>query len=172
MREIIIVDGYNFIFSQAQGKEIADLAHARERLLSRLAQYTALTDTNVVVVFDAYRVKKGREYTEQHGRLTIIFSAEGEAADTVIERLVGKLSGRCTISVVTADWHEQRSVLGHGALRIPPKEFEGELREVIKQHQAHIPTASRPGDNYVENRLADDIRSILAKWRKNVRKSD
>jgi predicted RNA-binding protein with PIN domain len=172
MREITLVDGYNFIFSRIQGKEIADLAHARERLLNQLAQYTVLTGINVVVVFDAYRVKGGREHTEQHGGLTVIFTAEGEAADTVIERLVSQLVGRFTVSVVTADWLEQRLVLGYGALRIPPKEFEAQLSQVIAEHQAHVPTASRPGDDYVENRLAEDIRSILAKWRRNVRKSE
>jgi hypothetical protein len=57
-------------------------------------------------------------------------------------------------------------------LRIPPKEFEAQLTEVLGEHQAHIPTASRPGDDYVENRLADDIRSILAKWRRSARKSE
>ncbi|MCL6559780.1 MAG: NYN domain-containing protein [Firmicutes bacterium] len=164
MHEITIVDGYNLIYSQLQGKEPVDLAHARERLLSQLAQYAVLAGVAVVVVFDAYRVKGGKEHTEQRDGLTVIFTAEGESADTVIERLVAQLAGRFTVSVVTADWAEQRVVLGYGALRIPPKEFELQVNEIIKQHQSLVPTASRPGDDYVENRLADDIRAILAKW--------
>ncbi|MEW6573392.1 MAG: NYN domain-containing protein [Bacillota bacterium] len=164
MREIIIVDGYNMIFAQAAGKEV-DLAHARERLLNQLLQYAVLAGVDVVVVFDAYRVKGGREHTEQRGGLTVIFTAEGESADTVIERLCAQLSERFTISVVTADWAEQRLALGYGALRVTPREFDAEVKEVIQSHQDRIPTAARPADDYIESRLAEDIRTILSKWR-------
>lgn len=164
MRELVIVDGYNMIFTQAAGKEV-DLAHARERLLNQLIQYAALTGLDVVVVFDAYRVKGGREQTEQRGGLTIIFTAEGESADTVIERLCAQLADRFTISVVTADWAEQRLALGYGALRVTPKEFDREVKEIIQRHRDRVPTAARPADDYIESRLAEDIRIILSKWR-------
>ncbi|MEW6448626.1 MAG: NYN domain-containing protein [Bacillota bacterium] len=164
MREIIIVDGYNMIFLQAAGKEL-DLAHARERLLDRLVQYAVLAGVEVVVVFDAYRVKGGKEESEQRDGLTVIFTAEGESADTVIERLCAQLSDRFTVSVVTADWAEQRLALGYGALRMTPKEFDTEVNEVIQRHRKQVSTASSPTDNYIENRLAEEMRVILSKWR-------
>ncbi|HIE11880.1 MAG TPA: NYN domain-containing protein [Desulfotomaculum sp.] len=164
MREIIIVDGYNMIFTQAAGKQV-DLAHARERLLNQLLQYAVLAGVEVVVVFDAYRVKGGKEHAENRGGLTVIFTAEGEAADTVIERLCAQLSDRFIISVVTADWAEQRLALGYGALRVTPKEFDAEVNAVIQRHQDQVPTASRPADDYIESRLAEDIKTVLSKWR-------
>ncbi|MEW6771873.1 MAG: NYN domain-containing protein [Bacillota bacterium] len=165
MRELVIVDGYNLIFHQELIKEAADLAHARERLLNRLAQYAALTGIKVVVVFDAYRVRGGREHAEQRDGLTVIFTAEGEAADTVIERLSSRLADYWEVSVVTADAAEQRLVLGHGALRVPPKEFSAKVDETLQQSQQTVAHGSRPGDDYLENRLADDVRAVLTRWR-------
>ncbi|MEW6173605.1 MAG: NYN domain-containing protein [Bacillota bacterium] len=168
MREVTIVDGYNLIFFRMQGKAPGkefDMAHARDRLLDQLSQYAALAGVNLVVVFDAYRVKGGKEHIEQQDGLTVIFTAEGEAADTVIERLAAQLAGSSTVSVVTADRAEQRMVLGHGALRIPPREFDAMVTEVIQRYRNQEPAASRPGDDSVESRLTGSIRTIMAKWR-------
>jgi predicted RNA-binding protein with PIN domain len=164
MRELVIVDGYNLIFHQELVKETADLAHARERLLNRLVQYAALTGVKVVVVFDAYRVRGGKEHAEQRDGLTVIFTAEGETADTVIERLSSQLAGYWEVSVVTADAAEQRLVWGHGALRVPPKEFSAKVDETLRcsRQATH---GSRTGDDYLENRLAEDVRAVLTRWR-------
>ena len=166
MRELVIVDGYNLIFHQEMVKETANLEHARERLLNQLAQYAALTGVKVVVVFDAYRVKGGREQTWQRGGLTVIFTAEGEAADTVIERLSSQLGSYWNVSVVTADAAEQRLVWGYGALRVSPREFSARVGEVLQRSQEEVRGLSRPGDDYLENRLAEDVRAILARWRR------
>ncbi|MEW6182716.1 MAG: NYN domain-containing protein [Bacillota bacterium] len=168
MREATIVDGYNLIFFRLQGKAPGkefDMAHARDRLLNQLAQYAALTGVDVVVVFDAYRVKGGKGSVEQRDDVTVIFTAEGEAADTVIERLAAQLAGSFTVSVVTADRAEQRMVLGHGALRIPPREFDAMVAEVIQRYRNQESVSSRPGDDSVESRLTGGIRKIMAKWR-------
>lgn len=168
MRELTIIDGYNLIFTQGLDRETTDLAHARERLINLLGQYATLTGTEIILVFDAYRVKGGKESATCHDGITVIFTAAGETADTVIERLSAYLKNRYTVSVVTADWPEQRIVLGYGALRISPRVFYQQVTEVIRRHQESIPTAlrPRPAESYLEERLTEEIRNILENWRR------
>ncbi|WP_334111131.1 NYN domain-containing protein [Thermodesulfitimonas autotrophica] len=167
MRELTIIDGYNLIFTQGLDREATDLAHARERLVNLLGQYAALTGTEIILVFDAYRVKGGKGHATRQDGITVIFTAEGETADTVIERLSAHLINRHTVSVVTADWSEQRMVIGHGALRIPPRAFYQQVAEVIKRHQESIPTVPRPAESYLEERLTEEIRNALENWRRS-----
>uniref|UniRef100_A0A7C1J849 NYN domain-containing protein n=1 Tax=Ammonifex degensii TaxID=42838 RepID=A0A7C1J849_9THEO len=166
MREVIIVDGYNLIFTQGLEKKVADLAHARERLVNLLSQYAALTGTEIILVFDAYRVKSTRQHTVQQNGITVVFTSEGETADTVIERLAAHLINHYTVSVVTADWPEQRIVIGYGALRIPPRIFYQQVTETIKRQQESLSTASRPRESYLEEKLNEKIRSLLENWRR------
>ncbi|MGQ9513378.1 NYN domain-containing protein [Thermodesulfitimonas sp.] len=167
MRELIIIDGYNLIFTQGLNKNALDLAHARDRLINILSQYATLTGVEIILVFDAYRVKSGRENTIHQDGITVIFTATGETADTVIERLSAHLINRYTVSVVTADWPEQRIVSGYGALRVPPRAFYQRVTETIKRHQRSIPTVSQPAEGYLEERLNKEIRNALENWRRS-----
>lgn len=167
MREITIIDGYNLIFTQGLHTQVADLAHARERLINQLAEYTALTGKEIILVFDAYRVKEGKGETQQQDRLTVIYTGAGETADTVIARLAAHLANHRTVTVVTADWPQQRIVLGHGALRVPPRSFYQEVTTVLKASREKVPTASQPADDQLEKRLTHEVRRVLENWRRS-----
>lgn len=163
MKEYLLVDGYNVIFQSPELKSLGNLEHARERLIAALINYAALTDQQVTVVFDAHLVPGGVGHAERHDGVEVIYTAQGETADTAIERLAGKLSSMGIVFVVTADYTEQRLILGQGAYRVPPGEFWQKVRQL--RAQAGTYRRDLPADGYLENRLEDRIRASLEAWR-------
>lgn len=59
MKDLIIVDGYNFIFNYYKAKKISsdDLAYLRGRLISDLSQYKNYKGCSIIVVFDAKKAR-------------------------------------------------------------------------------------------------------------------
>ncbi|MEW6540958.1 MAG: NYN domain-containing protein [Bacillota bacterium] len=165
MKDHLVVDGYNVIFNSPELKDLNDLEHARARLIDTLVNFAALAGQRVTVVFDAHSVPGGVARTERHGPVEVIYTSGGETADTVIERLVGRLSGwPAPVFVVTADYVEQRVVLGLGAYRVPPGEFWEKVRRLSRESFIHH--RDKPADSYLENRLEERTRAALEAWRR------
>lgn len=165
MKEHLVVDGYNLIFNSAELMNLDELEHARTRLIDTLINFAALAGQQVTVVFDAHFVPGGVTHTERHGPVEVVYTSEGETADTVIERLVGRLSGRAAaVFVVTADYIEQRLILGLGAYRVLPAEFWEKVRQLSRESSAY--RREKPADGYLENRLEEHTRAALEAWRR------
>lgn len=131
-KKMVIIDGYNVIYAWERLTKIAkiNLEEARKNLIDLLENYTAYTKTEVVLVFDAYRVKdgKGSDYTKDG--LRVVFTKQDQTADTYIEIMMSELGPNYAIRVVTADRLVQNSAVLSGILRMTPKEFEDELNIV------------------------------------------
>ncbi|MGO0121901.1 NYN domain-containing protein [Desulfothermobacter acidiphilus] len=161
MREIVLIDGYNLIYALEMEKVTVDLSHARDYLIGLLEEYAVLAGKKIIVVFDAYRVKGGKESRQNRRGVTVIFTREKETADTVIERLAGKMAGDFLVTVVTGDFLEQRLVAGVGALRITPKEFQKQLQQVLSLEQGE-------GEDFwvrLDSRLPEALRRRLREWK-------
>ena len=130
--ERIIVDGYNLIFAWEELKALAEqnLDLARSKLVDALINYQSYTASEVVLVFDAYRVPGGvgAKYTE--GPLHIVFTRENETADMYIERLVDEIGKNEAVRVVTSDSLVRLGALRSGVLRTSSKEFIAEVDKV------------------------------------------
>ncbi|RDV82295.1 NYN domain-containing protein [Ammonifex thiophilus] len=161
MQEITLIDGYNLIYALEMEKNKADLAHARDCLVELLEEYAALTGKELIVVFDAYRVKGGQGSCEARRGVRVIFTRERETADTVIERLVGELTGEFLVTVVTGDWMEQRLVLGAGALRVTPREFWKQLNQVFSSRVR----AQSPSFGRLDDCLPESLRQRFSEWK-------
>ena len=77
------------IFAWDELKAIArdSLESARQRLIDILSNYQGFHQCRLIVVFDAYKVKGGREsVSEEHG-VSIVYTKEAETADMYIERV-------------------------------------------------------------------------------------
>jgi predicted RNA-binding protein with PIN domain len=164
--DVLIVDGYNFLYNcpeLARLKE-SSLAHARDKLIAELVNYQAYWGGQVIVVFDASRVSGGVESKVKIGGVEVIYSRGGETADNVIEKMVGHLEVGGQVYVATSDQIEQRIILGKGALRVPITELRDNLararREMCKRGKGTFQT------NNLENRLHNDTREVLEKWRR------
>ncbi len=146
-KEYLLVDGYNIIFAWEELKKLAEenLEAARHRLIAWMQNYQAVRRCELIVVFDAYRVKGGAGSTEQHGRVHVVYTKEAETADTYIERATHELGKEYRVRVATSDRLEQIIILGNGAYRMSATEFFEELMQVQREVQDYIEMESLRG---------------------------
>lgn len=124
-KEYLIVDGYNIIFSWDELKKIADenLDAARAELINMMCNYQGYTGCELILVFDAYKVKGKHRDIEKYCNINIVYTKESETADTYIEKVSHTLSENHRVRVATSDGMEQIIILGNGAIRISASEF-------------------------------------------------
>ena len=129
--EFLLVDGYNIIFSWEELAELArqNLDSARTRLINIMCNYQGFKQNNLILVFDAYKVKSDRE-VEKYGNVSVVYTKEAETADMFIEKTAQKLSAENRVRVATSDGTEQLIILGSGAIRVSAREFRMEVDEV------------------------------------------
>ncbi|CAN5862480.1 NYN domain-containing protein [soil metagenome] len=144
----LILDAYNVIGALDRYREVASLEAARDLLINDALKAAGWTGRPLIVVFDAHR-GSGPERAEMRagGAVRIIYSAPGESADDVIERLLSTLEESAT--VYTADFALQRTALARGSTRATPREFANLLDE--------LPAVTRSPDVPRRSRIADRL---------------
>ena len=145
--EYLLIDGYNIVFAWDELKKVAEksLDDARILLISRICNYRAMRQNNVILVFDAYKVKgMQREIENIHG-VSVVYTKEAETADAYIEKTSRELCKNYRVRVATSDNLEQMIIFGHGARRTSAGEFhtevetaEQEMREFVKNNNQSI----------------------------------
>ena len=123
--DYLLVDGYNIIFAWDDLKSIAEenLDAARAELINRMCSYQGYAGCELILVFDAYRVKGKHREVEKYYNISIVYTKESETADSYIERVTHELSKKHRVRVATSDGLEQMIILGNGAMRISAAEF-------------------------------------------------
>ena len=139
-KSLYIVDGYNVIFAWDELSKTAehDLDTARRDLLDILSNYQAFTKREMIVVFDAYNVKGGPERKEDVNGLHVVFTKEGELADTYIERLIYEIGKDSNVRAVTSDGLIQLQAVRSGILRLSAREFREEILAVDEEIAAFL----------------------------------
>jgi len=169
MEEILIVDGYNIIHASPELSGLIDeeLAHARLKLVSDIGQYKSMKGfSQAIIVFDAHLVREGSGSLFNEDGVEVVFTQEGQKADTLIERLVAKLSGEKRVYVATSDWQEQRTVLGYGAIRLSARELLDDLRYVREKSLQEHSCSGKHGERHLAWRLKGETLNILEKLRR------
>lgn len=142
--ERIIIDGYNLLFAWDELHEIADknIESGRARLIDLLASYQGYTKTEIVIVFDAYRVPAGQGSRYNDAKLHIAYTKEGETADMYIERIVSEIGRNESVRVITSDRLIRLSAMRTGVHLTSSREFAAEvqtvlenIREIVKKTQ-------------------------------------
>ncbi|WP_306576433.1 NYN domain-containing protein, partial [Anaerotruncus massiliensis (ex Togo et al. 2019)] len=130
--EYLLVDGYNIIFAWDDLNALAqeNLDAARGRLVDLLCNYRGFRQCEVIVVFDAYRVKGNPGEVERVHNISVVYTKEAETADMYIEKVTRELGKHNRVRVATSDALEQLIILGHGALRISADAFREEVAQV------------------------------------------
>ncbi len=167
MADCYIIDGYNVIYAWPIFEKLREttLEHARDKLISILSEFAAVSGSRVAVVFDAYQVKGGAEHVEKIHSIEVYYTAQDETADSLIERLAGQAVLKGRVFVVTSDWDEQRIIFGQGAYRITPLELLKQVK-AQKEEIRNNSKSSLPADDYLENRLGEEIRKKFEQWRR------
>lgn len=170
MKDLIIVDGYNFIFNYYKAKKISgdNLSYLRDRLISDLSQYMSYKDCSVIVVFDAKNGQSNgynREFSEQ---IEVIYSRSGETADTIVEKLVHIKSDFRNIYVITSDYTQQKVVFKSNIYRKSIREFTIELNDFKKNLRGKIAEKSSKSSRSfysIGQRLDKDTKEKMDKLR-------
>lgn len=130
VQDYLLVDGYNIIFAWDELRELAktNIDGARAALIDILCNYQGFRKCEVIVVFDAYKVRGGLGQAARHHNIWVVYTKEAETADMYIEKTTYELGRRHRVRVATSDGAEQLIILGHGALRISARSFYDEVR--------------------------------------------
>ena len=133
--EYLLVDGYNIIFAWEDLKAAAkdSLDTARNILIDRMCNYRGFKQCELILVFDAYKVKGNRGEVEKVNNISVVYTKEAETADMYIEKTTHELGKKHRVHVATSDALEQLIILGNGAMRVSAAEFETEVKETEKK---------------------------------------
>ncbi len=139
-KEYLLVDGYNVIFSWDNLKKIASdsLDTARNTLINVLCNYQGYKKCEVILVFDAYRVKGQHREIEKANNISVVYTKEAETADMYIEKVTHSIASDNKVRVVTSDGMEQIIIMGNGALRVSSNSFRDEVKQVEQEIRAII----------------------------------
>ncbi len=134
-KEYLLIDGYNIIHAWDELKSIAveSLEQARAALIERMVTYKIFKDCEIIIVFDAYKVKGNLGEIEKVKNLTVVYTKEAQTADAYIEKCAKELSKNYRVTVATSDNLEQLIVFGSGAYRMSAKNF---YDDVVKTEQS------------------------------------
>ena len=92
LKDLAIIDGYNFIFKyiDKSGVDKERLMYFREKLITDLIQYKYQKDCDLVVVFDGSLSDNQERSREIIDEVEVVYSRRNETADKVIEEIVKK----------------------------------------------------------------------------------
>ena len=152
--DFVIVDGYNFIFSDKELKALAAdrLDLARGRLMDMLSNFSGYTKARTTLVFDGFRTPGNPGSKTQYHNINVAFTKDGETADAYIERIVNDIGRNYSVRVVTSDNLIRVSAMRSGVLRTSCGEFKNELDFVEEQIAAVL---RRSNEGAHKTRLID-----------------
>ncbi|MCI6634318.1 MAG: TetM/TetW/TetO/TetS family tetracycline resistance ribosomal protection protein, partial [Clostridiales bacterium] len=156
--EYLLVDGYNIIFAwddlAAIAKEDMDLA--RSRLVNLMCNYRGLHRCEIILVFDAYRIKGNTGSFEKVNNISVVYTKEAETADSYIERTTHELSKNYRVQVATSDRMEQLIIIGNGAMRISADAFRKEVDRTEAVMRELIAEKANGGQKLMEGKISRD----------------
>lgn len=132
VKEYLLVDGYNIIFSWDELSELAkyNMDAARDKLKDILCNYQGFKKCIVILVFDAYKVKGSRGEVEDYHNIHVVYTKEAETADQYIEKVTHDIGRKHHVTVATSDALEQLIIMGQGAVRISAKGLKEEIDRI------------------------------------------
>ncbi|MDF2499969.1 MAG: yacP [Anaerosporomusa subterranea] len=164
--DILLVDGYNVLHSVYQ-ELLAELGHARDKFAADLAEYAAFEGLQAILVFDAHSVVGAADRSELLVEgLEIVYTSEGETADSFIEKLAYRLVRQGErVFVVTSDRMEQTVALGTGAYRITARELGIRVKQTKQKLRDETQAATRRDRRELASHLSEDVAARLDKLR-------
>ena len=168
--KIIFVDGYNVINSWPNLKKQKNYTFdgARDKLIDTLHNYSVFEGCKIIIVFDAYKVSRSIEKKENiNNNISVVFTKDGETADSYIEREVHNIGRKYEVYVVTSDYLEQQIIFQRGAVRVSSIEF---YNEVLKTENK-INLGRRQIEDNKKNILGDNVNEDVYKKLEAMRRS-
>ena len=151
-QEYLLVDGYNVIFAWEDLKELAilNMDAARDKLLDIMCNYQGYKQCNLIVVFDAYKVKGFKGEATKYHNIEVVFTKEAETADQYIEKLAHNIGRKHDVTVATSDALEQMIIMGQGCKRLSSRDLKIEV-ERLNQYLREEYLENKPQKNLTHN---------------------
>ena len=136
----MIVDGYNIVHAWDELKELLpdNLDGARTRLMDILCDYQAMVKCELILVFDAYRVKGNIGEMFDYHNIHIVYTKEAETADAYIEKLTHKIAKDYPVTVATSDGLIQLITRGQNCVVMSARELKEEIARVKDSLQDYL----------------------------------
>ena len=166
---IVFVDGYNVINCWPMLRNMKDSSFegARQKLIDILQNYATYKEYRVIIVFDGHLVKGSLEKKEELINISVVYTKEGETADSYIERSVNDIGRKLEVCVVTSDSLEQQVAFQRGAIRMSSNEFYFEVLDVEGRIKVRTEKRHSQKRNILEDRIEKDVLEKLEKIRRN-----
>ncbi len=134
-KKYLLVDGYNIIYAWEDLKQLADanIDAARGKLMDLLCNYQGIKKSELIVVFDAYRVKGHDTEVLDYHNIHVVYTKEAETADQYIEKFAHEHGRKYDVTVATSDGLEQIIIRGQGCRLLSARELKKDMEEVQKQ---------------------------------------
>ena len=132
MERYLLVDGYNILFAWDELNELAkvNIDGARTKLLDIMCNYQGFMGCNLIVVFDAYKVKGHECEILSYHNINVVYTKEAQTADSYIEQFAHEMGKKHNVVVATSDRLEQMIIIGSGCIRISARDFYNEVTRV------------------------------------------
>lgn len=168
VKEYLLVDGYNIIFAWERLKYIADddLNQARDTLLDIMSNYQGYKKIEVIVVFDAHKVKGSIRNIYRFHNIDVVFTKEKETADHFIEAVTHAIGREHRVRVATSDALEQTIILSKGATRISARELEREVNTLENNIRETYINDTPVKENLLASHLDPKVAQIMEKIRR------
>ena len=98
-----------------------------EKAFRHFVQLSGHKKCNLIVVFDAYRVKGHQTEMLDHHNIHVVYTKEAETADAYIEKFAHENGRKYHVTVATSDGLEQIIITGRGCYLLSAREFEREV---------------------------------------------
>lgn len=172
-KKLLIVDGYNAIRSGSryQSINLPDFTDdyfnvARQRLLNDVIDYAG-RGMEAIIVYDAADRKGDASKSETVGGVRVMFSAVGQTADHLIEKLAHDARERGVETlVVTSDATIQDTVFGGGVDRMSAEGFCQELGSMADDRK-ESDTVAVSRKNTIASRISPETLEKLKQLRDN-----
>jgi len=98
-----------------------------------LCNYQGIKRMELIVVFDAYRVKGHDTEVLDYHNIHIVYTKEAETADQYIEKFAHEHGRKYDVTVATSDGLEQIIIRGQGCRLLSAREFKKDIEEASRQ---------------------------------------
>ena len=97
----------------------------------------------------------------------MVFTKDGETADSYIEKEVHNLGRKYEVYVVTSDSLEQQTIFQRGAVRVSSIEFYNEVVETEKRIHKKTEKNKVPSKNHLQDNIDNDVLKKLEEIRRS-----
>ena len=166
-KDYLLVDGYNIIFAWKKLNKLAEdnIEAAKDALINMLCNYQGVKKMNLILVFDAYKVKGNPGSVETYHNIHVVYTKEAETADQYIEKTVHEIGRKYRVTVATSDQLEQVIILGQGGQRMSARELLEDVIEVSHQIRETARQKRSSDKNYLFDHLDEETAARMERIR-------